>query len=866
MLSLRGCGNPIRLINVDGAAKMTERPPKRKFSDNGHSSFGGSPSQSNSGDDNGTPRDGNNGRSDGASGTVCKVSAGEGRCVLAERGRRVARYLQDLGINSRQTMAHVKDHKAGTSGEPVNLLTNLFGLGLPAEWHLYQYHVDFNPSIASIRLKAALLYSHGDIIGSGRAFHGDILFLSRKLANKVTELTSTTRNGEVVKITVTLTSTLMPGSPVYIQFFSILFKKVFKHLKMYQVGHNYFSPSDPINIPQHKLSLWKGFSTVVSFLEKQLTLSVDVSHKVLRNETVLESMIELFSRVPKERFTEVCEKEFVGMVVLTRYNNKTYRVDDMDWSTKPTDRFPKKDGTQISYVEYYKQQYNVELTDLSQPMLVSTLKMKKGEGCDAPRVVHLLPELCYLTGLSSRALSDIRLMRDLSAETQLNPELRQRRLQSLAEDIQESREASSELAKWGVTLDRQLPVTGRVVPPEKICLRDNFCQPDSAADWSRNTKNGRMIYAKPLSNWILLFGHRNADVAEKLTHCLMKVGEGMGFPIDYPKILQVDDSSASFLRALQHNVNPDLQLVLCILPSQSKDSYDSIKKYLTLEKPLPSQCVKSHTLNRQNMLMSVASKIAMQIICKTGGELWAVEIPLKSLMVIGINVNKDAINKLQSVVGFVASTNSRMTKWFSQCIIQKTSTDFADCLKMCMKGAIEKWQKTNNDLPNRIIIYRDGVGDGQLQMLFDYEIPQLLSLFKEPPATYSPKVTVVVVRKRCTTRFFTQSPRGFQNPPLGTVIDSEVTRPEWYDFFLISQNARQGSVNPTHYNVLYDTNCLRPDHLQRLTYKLCHLYYNWPGVIRVPAPCQYAQKLTFLVGQSIHREPRIELSNTLFYL
>ncbi|CAJ0946408.1 unnamed protein product, partial [Ranitomeya imitator] len=125
--------------------------------------------------------------------------------------------------------------------------------------------------------------------------------------------------------------------------------------------------------------------------------------------------------------------------------------------------------------------------------------------------------------------------------------------------------------------------------------------------------------------------------------------------------------------------------VLCILPSQSKDNYDSIKKYLTLEKPVPSQCVKSHTLNRQNMLMSIASKIAMQIICKTGGELWAVEIPLKSLMVIGINVNKDAINKLQSVVGFVASTNARMTKWFSQCIIQKTSTDFADCLKMCMK-------------------------------------------------------------------------------------------------------------------------------------------------------------------------------------
>ena len=43
-----------------------------------------------------------------------------------------------------------------------------------------------------------------------------------------------------------------------------------------------------------------------------------------------------------------------------------------------------------------------------------------------------------------------------------------------------------------------------------------------------------------------------------------------------------------------------------------------------------------------------------------------------------------------------------------------------------------------------------------------------------------------------------------------------------------------------------------PDHLQKLTYKLCHLYYNWPRTVRVPAPCQYAHKLAFLVGESLH--------------
>ena len=38
------------------------------------------------------------------------------------------------------------------------------------------------------------------------------------------------------------------------------------------------------------------------------------------------------------------------------------------------------------------------------------------------------------------------------------------------------------------------------------------------------------------------------------------------------------------------------------------------------------------------------------------------------------------------------------------------------------------------------------------------------------------------------------------------------------------------------------------------------------GTIRVPAPCQYAHKLAFLVGQSIHQEPSQELADRLYFL
>ena len=56
--------------------------------------------------------------------------------------------------------------------------------------------------------------------------------------------------------------------------------------------------------------------------------------------------------------------------------------------------------------------------------------------------------------------------------------------------------------------------------------------------------------------------------------------------------------------------------------------------------------------------------------------------------------------------------------------------------------------------------------------------------------------------------------RNAVNPPSGTVVDDVVTLPERYDFFLVSQSVRQGTVNPTSYNVLRDTSGLKPEHIQ----------------------------------------------------
>ena len=131
---------------------------------------------------------------------------------------------------------------------------------------------------------------------------------------------------------------------------------------------------------------------------------------------------------------------------------------------------------------------------------------------------------------------------------------------------------------------------------------------------------------------------------------------------------------------------------------------------------------------------------------------------------------------------------------------------------------------------------------------------------------FRPRLAFIVVKKRINHRFFSYGNNKMNNPPPGTIIDNDITRPEWYDFFIVAQSVRQGTVTPTSYNVIYDTTGLKPDHVQRLTYKLCHLYYNWPGTVRVPAPCQYAHKLAFLTGQSLHAPVHPGLVDKLYFL
>ena len=72
-------------------------------------------------------------------------------------------------------------------------------------------------------------------------------------------------------------------------------------------------------------------------------------------------------------------------------------------------------------------------------------------------------------------------------------------------------------------------------------------------------------------------------------------------------------------------------------------------------------------------------------------------------------------------------------------------------------------------------------------------------------------------------------------------------------------------MKPTHFFVPMNQSTLTKLELEKLTFDLCHYYFNWAGPIKVPAPCMYAHKIADLftrIGYSKRTRALANLSDT----
>ena len=130
-------------------------------------------------------------------------------------------------------------------------------------------------------------------------------------------------------------------------------------------------------------------------------------------------------------------------------------------------------------------------------------------------------------------------------------------------------------------------------------------------------------------------------------------------------------------------------------------------------------------------------------------------------------------------------------------------------MKDSLKKAISVFADNHGrSFPTHLIIYRDGVGDAMRDQVISKEITQFRQAIAElyNKAANPPKITLVVVNKRITQRFFVRDERGnLVNPPSGCIVDQGLVEHSdgkgVYDFFMMPSGANQGCVLPTHFHV-----------------------------------------------------------------
>ena len=151
-------------------------------------------------------------------------------------------------------------------------------------------------------------------------------------------------------------------------------------------------------------------------------------------------------------------------------------------------------------------------------------------------------------------------------------------------------------------------------------------------------------------------------------------------------------------------------------------------------------------------------------------------------MVVGIDVTHPppGAEGAPSVAAVVASCDKYLSQWPADLRINESRQEMVQMLREMLTTRLEHFKKVNDQrLPQNLLIYRDGVGVGQYQIVLDEELPRLRDACrrvygKDYVEGVHPQISLIVVGKRHHTRFYRLLGSKIKdnkegNPPSGTV-------------------------------------------------------------------------------------------------
>ncbi|KAN0062034.1 Protein argonaute [Thecaphora frezii] len=536
--------------------------------------------------------------------------------------------------------------------------------------------------------------------------------------------------------------------------------------------------------------------------------------------------------------------------------------------------FRLRDGTEHTIVSYFRDKFNYAVRYPNLPCII----LGDGKSFVPMEVCAIIPGSAPLPPMRLSPMQ----VQDMIRLAAQRPDDKMRRIQQIRQQL--NYEQEPRIGAWGVQIAQQLlRTTGRVLEPPTVQYSPGGQRP-RMQNGSWNLQHAKFVNSgQNLVVWAVInFTRQPRHQLQRFVGAQIAALSGLGVkvvnrePIFFdqpstdpasiqPTLNDVGRQAYQAGKALAGPSGPILpQLFLCIMDRVDAPFYDEIKRAaaLKLSTPVATQVINTRKALNERGQAQYTANVAMKIAIKIGGTTHTIgDRDLPGLgpqtMLVGVDVTHPGPGMdLPSIACSVATVDGHRSRYSSEIRAQLNprarrggqAQEVLMHAESMFQGHLRRWKKRNSKLPSSVIVFRDGVSEGQYQSVLDNEVFALKAALREvDPKASAVKVTYVICGKRHHVRFFAERGQDTDgrsgNLPAGTVVDRDVTSPYAFDFYLQSQAGLVGTTIPAHYVVLMDENGFSSDALQRTVNSLCYSYARATRSVSLVPPAYYAHVL-----------------------
>lgn len=614
------------------------------------------------------------------------------------------------------------------------------------------------------------------------------------------------------------------------------------------------------------LEALKGFYFSVRPAHHQLMVNVNVCTTAFYvAQNLADAMIEFRNATFGARMNAFCK----GVRVKTTHLGHRRTIKDVSHFNAKQYRFRAEEfGTEVTVEQYFRRKYNISLQRPEMPLI--NVGGKDKAILLPPEVCTILPDQPFRGKLSDQHTANMITTAcqppNVNGEAIINQGLDRLGFQS----------SGAVLQAFGVGVGREMAVVpGRILSRPAIKYSQNNSPAiDDKASW--NLRGIKFATGATLEKMAVLvikdgkprdeFAGANdpelRDVVAGFRKMCATSGMRLGGEPAYleahlpakensdPMRKKAIDSIRQVLRTMK--VKPTIIMVM--LADGDRAVYEGLKHLCDVFLGVATVCVHSSKIKKQSP--QYYANVALKFNMKLGGVNHNLSDPSSvrwlgaaPTMIVGMDVTHPGPGSAKgtpSIAAVVASIDNQYAQYPACLEIQETKKEMITKLKDMMISRLELFRNRNKKLPTRVLVYRDGVSEGQFNIVREEEYPEILKAFRKfdaPKQPYRPTLTIVICGKRHHTRFYPteeSTAAGDGNPRPGTVVDRGVTAVYHFDFFLQAHGGLQGTTRPTHYYVVHDENGFNSDQIQGLTHALSYMFSRATKAVSLVSPAYYA--------------------------